>query len=643
MKIIFATFLIVYTCFCAAAQSKPAEIRLKYSKYNAVVTKDETLYVFDLVADTLSVVQHNAQEVMMLGNNFLAYTNDEVYYHYAFNSIRDLKASTLVPRPDGRKYDQIMVSRFNESHEREQSIFYSDTRALRFSYPSLTTGAITTLSYSVVYHNPWFIRHSYFQSFIPVIRSKVVVKAHKDISIGHHLFNAETVIAKQYTKGKYNYYEWEMSDVSPYPYSGTRHFSNLHFSPHIAVFPREVKTSKGITRYYSTVDDLYHFYQRLISTMNNDASPEMATLVEELTQGLQPQEKAKAIFYWVQDNIKYIAFLDGYNGYVPASPSEVFAKRFGDCKGMSVLIHKMLELAHVPAWLAWVGTRTIPYTYEQCPLPAVDNHMVAACQIGDSVFILDGTMTHLDFGLYPYHIQGKEVMIGLDDRNHSIFTVPVSPAAISSVTDSVSISLTGNTFTGQGKRVHTGFNKMELAWAMDGVTEADYRKKLTSILEKGNNKFRIDSHQVDDLFQRDTPATISYSFTLNDYAVINHDKIFVNLNLNKSYHNMRVDTTGVFSPVSNDFHFTEKHITRLEIPEGYEVSFVPADDTLVHDDIQISFRYTQHPGYVTLEKEIVFAFLEFPAPKISEWNTIIDQLSRNYRSSVVISRSRLED
>lgn len=642
MRSLFLILLSVFFAFSLLAQRviSTENIKEEFQKYNAVILESQVNFVFDIVSDSLSVIQQDKKKVLVLNDHALAFTNDYIFFN-SFSRIENIEAYSLVPRTRGNRYTKLEVGHFKEAHDRDNSIFYNDTKTLQFAYPSVTKGVVTSLGYSTVYQNPRFIGQSFFQSFIPVISSKVVAKVHKDIKIGYKLFNEDgfDLDFKQYAKGKYNYYEWEAKDVLPYRYVNSRHFGVRHYSPHISLYVDQVTINGKVQQYYSTVDDLYRFYQELLSDMESDASEEMVLLVNEITKGRSDRDKAKAILYWVQNNIRYVAYVDGYKGFVPASPAEVFSKRFGDCKGMSVLIQKMMELADLPAYLSWVGTRSIPYSYQECPLPAVDNHMVVATILGDTTFILDGTFNHLDFGMYPYNIQGKEVLIGLDEQECRIFEVPVAPASMSMVYDSVAISLAGKSIIGKGKREHTGFNKMELAYAMAGVKEDDYNKRFSVLFGKGNNKFRVENYEVENIFEPDKPAIVHYDFQLDDYAIVMDDEIYVNLNLSRTYQNMKVDTARQFSPVLNDFFFTEKHITKLEIPQGYEVSFLPQNDTIHYDDFSISFTYNQSDDFVICEKEIVFEFLGIFEDKLPDWNAMIDRLSKNYRLSVVLSKT----
>ena len=174
---------------------------------------------------------------------------------------------------------------------------------------------------------------------------------------------------------------------------------------------------------------------------------------------------------------------------------------------------------------------------------------------------------------------------------------------------------------------------------MDGVKETDYNKKFTKLFNKGSNKFKVEDHQAYNLFERDIPAVVHYDFILNDYCRKLNDDIYVNINLDKSYQELLIDTTKVmFTPIENDFHFTEKFICRFEIPDGYEVAFIPDNGYFEDNNFRFSIYYSQVKNYIILEKEIVFEFLILLEDQIEQWNQMINQLNKHYRSSLVLKK-----
>ncbi|MBS2099824.1 transglutaminase domain-containing protein [Carboxylicivirga linearis] len=637
-KLLAAIGLVIpFLSICAKEQFNLDELKKEYSKYNAVITSKEEVYVFDIVDDTLNVSQTVKRKVMILNEFSKAFTNDLIS-HSSFCRLEEKEAYTLVP--NGKKYQKVSVDNFQESHNRDGSVFYDDSKIVQFSYPSLQEGAVTSLEYKFVYNDPHFIRSAFLQSYIPIIKSKVLIKYHRAIDLGYFLQNTEqlNLDVKTYSKGKYNYIEFEADKVDRFKYFGGNYYSIRHFSPHLMIYLKEVNLDGQKEKYFGSVDDLYHYMVQYIEEANADDSDDLTQLVQQLTKGLSEDEKVKQIYYWVQKNIKYIAYEDGYDGFRPMKAVDVYKKRFGDCKGMSSLIRKMMLIAGVDGHFTWVGTRHLPYKYTETPLPSVDNHMIAAYLKGNSVIVLDGTFKYLDFGIVPYHIQGKEILVEMGSSNYQIHQMPVSPAQYSIVKDSVVISLDNDTVKGKATRIQTGFNKLELAHAMDGVKTDKYDKSFTRLFNKGNNKFNVTDYHVHNLFQHDQPAVVDYEFTLQDYYKHFEDEIYVNLNLDKSYMDMEVDTSSITGPIENDFYCIENYITVFEIPDGYEVTYIPENGEYSSDKFGFSINYQKDGDKVVMNNNIQFDFFYLIGDDLLEWNKMVAQLRKHYRSTIVLKK-----
>ncbi|TKG89886.1 DUF3857 domain-containing protein [Puteibacter caeruleilacunae] len=639
MKKFTLSFLLSLLLFPAFSQKDVdfEQLKEQYSEHNAIMTKMTFDYLFDIEEDTLSVSQTNSREFLILREHAKMFTNDEIYYS-GFTNISNKEAYSLIP--EGGDYKKLEVTKYKESHDRDGSIFYDDSKMIQFSYPSVQQGAKTHLSYNITYTNPLFIRKAYLQTFTPLLHGKVVAKVHKDIKIGYKVFNNESgkVTFKQYKKGKYNFYEWEINNNERYPYASGKHFNINYYSPHVVLYVDETNIKGQKKDYFGTIDALYKYYRGFIKQIPDEKSDELQQLVEKITQGLSDQDKVKAIYYWVQQNIKYLAYEQGFMGLIPSSGCDVYNERFGDCKGMSSLIKEMMRMAGVEGHYSWVGTRSLPYSYENLPLPVVDNHMIASYINNDKVILLDATDRFLDYGHYPFHIMDKEVLIAIDEDNYQIYKVPVAPASYSVVTDSVSINIKDNTLLGKGYRKHEGYNKIELAYALDDVKKEDFNKKLSRLFNKGNNKFKVESFDVKNIFDHDKPAEIAYDFKLTDYCRTLGDEIYVNMNLDKKYKGMKLDTTSVISPIDNDFYFTERFVYTLNIPEGYKLDYVPKDGSFKTDDFCYEIKYSTTDNMVVMEQIIKFEFLVLLEDKFEQWNKMIKQLSKQYRSTVALKK-----
>ncbi|RZK99397.1 MAG: hypothetical protein EOO89_31150, partial [Pedobacter sp.] len=138
----------------------------------------------------------------------------------------------------------------------------------------------------------------------------------------------------------------------------------------------------------------------------------LKSIVDSIITGVTTtKEKTKRIYNWVQDHVKYVAFEDGYGGFIPRDANLVCDRRFGDCKDMANLLVKMLNMAGVSAHHTWIGTRDIPYSYNQIPTTNVDNHMIAVFNDNGNVYL--GGPIGSDTGLSStVSIVGSNVGIG---------------------------------------------------------------------------------------------------------------------------------------------------------------------------------------------------------------------------------------
>jgi hypothetical protein len=133
--------------------------------------------------------------------------------------------------------------------------------------------------------------------------------------------------------------------------------------------------------------------------------------VAEITTGITDKnERVKPIYYWVQDLIKYIAFKEGIAVLQTNLPQNVCNKRYGDCKGMAILLKIILIEAGFDARLVWIGTNAIAYDYAT-PSLRVDNPMVTAIMVDGKPIFLEGTDKFNKYGTFATRIQGKQGLI----------------------------------------------------------------------------------------------------------------------------------------------------------------------------------------------------------------------------------------
>ena len=88
------------------------------------------------------------------------------------------------------------------------------------------------------------------------------------------------------------------------------------------------------------------------------AIPSLSDILADINRECHSDlDKIKNTYAWVQNNIRYVAFEEGISGHQPDKPAEVVRKRYGDCKGMALLLKTLLVAQGFDARLTDVGTR----------------------------------------------------------------------------------------------------------------------------------------------------------------------------------------------------------------------------------------------------------------------------------------------
>jgi hypothetical protein len=106
-----------------------------------------------------------------------------------------------------------------------------------------------------------------------------------------------------------------------------------------------------------------------------------------------PGDRAFAALALVEGKTRYFFLGMNDGGYVPAQADETWARKFGDCKGKTVLLLALLKELGVPAEPALVSAGAGDGLDERLPSAAAFNHVLVRVQIAGKVYWLDGTRT----------------------------------------------------------------------------------------------------------------------------------------------------------------------------------------------------------------------------------------------------------
>ena len=608
-----------------------------YPNDDVIRLQQEIVLHIKLDNGTFSIKKDVFEEDLYL-NNSANYNSKRSLSYATFFNLDTIEASSFSLQDD--TYTENKVTNFNEKNNLNDS-FYDDSKELSFIYPKLAKGSKTQLKLQYNIKNPRFLNAFFFGDFYPVIRNKVTIIADKDIELifkPFHLENTPKITFKKKKKGKNYEYTWSQLNSKKFDIEADAP-SYRSILPHIIPIITSYKENNETKKLLDGVGGLYSWYYSLVENINKeDTDPELEALVAELTKGKTSDlEKVKALYYWTQKNIKYIAFEYALGGFIPREANDVFQKKYGDCKDNSSILYKMLEIAGLEGNLTWIGTRKIPYTYEEVPTPAVDNHMILSYEYNNKTYYLDATGRYIQIDYPSSFIQGKEALIA-NGKSYKIKKIPVIAANLNTITDSTYLKISGRDIIGSSQTKLSGYLKNNLFYNLENTRkEAAVKELYNKRFSKGSNKFLITSFTEENKFSYEEDFLVHYNFTIQDYVQNIGSEIFINPNINNSIAGIKTKKDRKHA-IEFDYKKQYSYTNTIEIPEGYTVSYIPTSVSLGTELLSVNLSYSKVNNTLVCQQDVVFNFINLSIAAQQKVNAIIEQTEKAFKEVIVLQK-----
>ncbi len=640
----FVFLAIISRSFAGNELTDLAELQKKYKEEHAVYLSEKEHVFIKTNGNEFQIYSDVNWEILYLSDKGRAYGDQSIQFS-KFSEIQNIKAFSYLPKKgDPNNLKKTKVTDFKTEDVYDGSYFFHDNKQIAFKFPGTEPGTKINLSYREVIKKPQFMGSTFLVNYLPTLKSEYSISFPSNVDVNYKLFNTEKidVVQTKVKKGGITTITWKVENQEAYE-SSTGAPNLRYYTPHIVTYIGEIRLKDTTITVLPNLDGLYNWYYSLIKDLNTEEDSILKSITTDLIKDISSKdEKARIIFNWVQDNIKYVAFEDGMGGFVPRSAASVCRKRYGDCKDMTSIITEMMKYAGVEANITWIGSDDLPYDYSEIATPIVDNHMIASYRNQkNEVVILDAVGAYTPYGYPTEFIQGKQALISKGEGNYELYRVPVVSKEKNTEHDFVSMKLVGKKLVGNGKIKAEGYKKFNYVYKLSNMNNTeDQRNYIETYLEKGNNKFRVDESSFVGLKNRDTSLTINYSFNLDDYSKTVEDETYVNLNLDRDYKNSKLDIEerkGI--PRQFSYKVDLRYEVEFEFPKGTDVSYIPNNLEYKGRDFGFKILYEKKAGKIVLKKNIYLDTLLIEESQFQEWNTMIKQLKRAYKEVVIIKRN----
>ncbi|MFC1479712.1 DUF3857 domain-containing transglutaminase family protein, partial [Planctomycetota bacterium] len=386
----------------------------QYSKFNVVDIRNEEVVK----------VHANGTENRMVHKLRKALTDTGVKYlrtvRIPFSTSRnrvEVKYARII-KPDG----QIVQSGRIRDHSgvrtsSEGAALYSSYHIKTIEFSDLEKG--DAVEYQYIMHDTSpdlftdeFSDFSYLVSLPPAERSRYIVLLPAKMKLNVGTFNADIKPEIKHDAQKnYWVYSWNITD-----WPGI--IMERSMRPLTEYVPYVVISTMSS---WKEVGEWYTFLVKDQAYLN----AEMKALVKNRIKGLKTDtDKARAVFSYVRDDIRYVGIEFGRNSMKPHRAETTFVTRYGDCKDTAILLVALLKEAGIKSHVVLVRTQGTGKIAKNVASPYVFNH--AICLIPDLAgkqVWLDGTTDFYRMEEVPWSDQNGLALI-VKGRESRITVIP---------------------------------------------------------------------------------------------------------------------------------------------------------------------------------------------------------------------------
>lgn len=534
-------------------------------------------------------------------------------------------------KPDGE------IVNVGKKHIRDVSRYlnfplYSNARALIISMPEITEGAI--IEYKLkVYKNRLisekdFVLSYWLQESEPIVQANFKVAIPKErilhiktLNEAYNNFNADLKPAISETDGRLKY-EWEFKDIPqiiPEPNMPT----TVEIDPVIIIST------------FDSWDVVYNWWWNLAKD-KIQTDRQIKKKVKELIKDKDSdEEKAKAIYNFCAQKIRYVAVEYGQAGYEPHKAQDIFLNKYGDCKDQAILLVSMLKEAGLKAHPVLIGTKDHFNLYEDFP-SIMFNHCIATVEVDGKNVFLDPTLETCPFGDLPVDDQERKVLI-FEETSYDIRTTPLYPAGHNRTEKVLKIEINNDEeIHSQRKVLSYGFyNQAQRAWLLYTQPEL-IRQALEEAIQGISVGSKLEGYRVDSLEDLGDNVILEYTFHGPEYWT-RAGNLRILPQLTSLDSSIAAKETRNY-PIDFRLLDTEEIHFEISLPPIFKIKYLPPDFHIDNRWLEFKSEYSYKNSTIYFKQRKILKKREVNRSEYAEFKKFYQDLVRQIKQRIVLER-----
>ena len=378
------------------------------------------------------------------------------------------------------------------------------------------------------------------------------------------------------------------------------------------------------------------WFQNLNADVEN-LSPQRMAEIKKMTDTITtPKAKARFLYKYLQNNMRYVNVVLGIGGLKPLAATFVDEKKYGDCKALSNYMRAMLKAVDIKSYYTIVnaGNNAEPEDYS-FPFD-VSNHIILCIPFKNDTTWLECTSTKAEFGVLGPFTENRNALLITEDGGKLVNT-PRSQSKDNQFNSEVHLHLLPD---GGAKATilinATGEYRLEYI-ELNAIKLDDQKEFWQRVLDiKQPTVFDYDPGK-DSLYTKHVNLNLEYDKFCD---VIAGDKQF--------YRAMVFPLFRFTAPVEetrvNDYYFDfplqKSCVTTIDLPPGYEVESLPANANLKFTNgiYTLNYVYNKDKNQVIGTAKFELTNQVIPAAKYNEMQQFMDNVAKAQNKKLVIKK-----
>ncbi|MCC7429500.1 DUF3857 domain-containing protein [bacterium] len=373
---------------------------------------------------------------------------------------------------------------------------------------------------------------------------------------------------------------------------------------------------------------------------------EIQEKVAEITKDLlSDDEKIKALYTYIIENIRYSSVPFRQSGIVPQKSRDTLVNKIGDCKDTATLMVSMLDEIGINAYQVLVNTRD-EGTEPILPSPEF-NHCIVAVEKDTSLIYLDLTAENMPYKILPTSDQTAYSLL-IKKGNNSLKSLPKTNFQEDNLVSreiKAKIDENGN-LEKESVSTKKGILALGMRSRYRNIGEKEKFNSFSKIVASEFANSELTDFNFDNLNEINEPIKYSYSFKAKNYATTVDNLMIV-----------KIPWTDALKPIQalgsternydyelwNSFYnYSSVENLVLDLPKGFKPKKIENNFELTSKAGTYKLTLAYKDGKLTGKREFYNTTARVPKEDFNDYKNYVNKVIENDSKQFVLEKENLK-